>query len=370
MIRLNTNFRVCFVLVIGFLACGRAKNINDKNVLTIPWYEGVTPEKVEADKNRIPKAHLVELTDLYDEISGTIVLNGTDFRSEFPDSNSWRKSAGFVQTVFYSYQKHHNLVIRPDDIWTAILTQFSLYVNANSEGLRSEFVNFEGKKTLEVQFFVPINQVPVDQFIERIGSLINENIDPKIASWVTPNFTTTTVNDKLVTGASLMATLQNYFDYSLSLILCGIPEVTILGTVDDWKDIRQRVKGLTQFELIGRNTLTKWSSMLEEILDEIIKVKEGGKRNDEFWRQAIRIDYKPMNLGCAIPNENITPGVVHVPISIYDEFAEPSQRKYTGAIITGHMGHAVRNDEMTLQPMSGWAMMITNEPPSYLAKLQ
>lgn len=69
----------------------------------------------------------------------------------------------------------------------------------------------------------------------------------------------------------------------------------------------------------------------------------------------------------SIRTSDITPGIVHVPINIHDEFAEPWKWDYTGAIITGHMGYLVKNDEKTLQSMSGWAMAITNEPPHYLA---
>jgi len=32
---------------------------------------------------------------------------------------------GFVLSVVRAYGQHHDLVIRPDDVWIAILTQFS-----------------------------------------------------------------------------------------------------------------------------------------------------------------------------------------------------------------------------------------------------
>jgi hypothetical protein len=43
---------------------------------------------------------------------------------------------GFVQGVIEAYNGHHAISIRPDDVWLGILTQFSFYVNANSEQLR------------------------------------------------------------------------------------------------------------------------------------------------------------------------------------------------------------------------------------------
>ncbi|EGO21327.1 hypothetical protein SERLADRAFT_476365 [Serpula lacrymans var. lacrymans S7.9] len=40
---------------------------------------------------------------------------------------------GFVHTVMEAYNRHRALIIRPDDVWLAILIQFSLYVNGNAE---------------------------------------------------------------------------------------------------------------------------------------------------------------------------------------------------------------------------------------------
>jgi hypothetical protein len=59
---------------------------------------------------------------------------------------------GFVDTVIEAYSNHQALVIRPDDVWTSILTQFSLFVNGEgrAEQLRSLFVAHQGKKKLVI----------------------------------------------------------------------------------------------------------------------------------------------------------------------------------------------------------------------------
>jgi len=53
-------------------------------------------------------------------------------------------------TVLECYNKHHALTIRADDVWLAILTQFSFFVSGNAEALRSLFVLHEGKKELSM----------------------------------------------------------------------------------------------------------------------------------------------------------------------------------------------------------------------------
>lgn len=59
-------------------------------------------------------------------------------------------SNGFVDTCLLAYNQHHHLVIRPDDVWCAILAQFNLYVNGHAEEMREWFVAHEGKKELEI----------------------------------------------------------------------------------------------------------------------------------------------------------------------------------------------------------------------------
>src|SRR5690349_20929723 len=38
---------------------------------------------------------------------------------------------GLVHIVIGAYNNHFNLVLRPDDVWQAIVTQLSFYVNAH-----------------------------------------------------------------------------------------------------------------------------------------------------------------------------------------------------------------------------------------------
>ena len=57
---------------------------------------------------------------------------------------------GFVRTAVRAYSDHHHLVIRPEDIWFAIVSQLSLYINRHAEELREKFVGHEGRKELLV----------------------------------------------------------------------------------------------------------------------------------------------------------------------------------------------------------------------------
>jgi hypothetical protein len=64
--------------------------------------------------------------------------------------------------------------------------------------------------------------------------------------------------------------------------VCGIPKITITGTLNDWQRIRDRV------EMLGTFDLGWWIARLRPILDAFLATFEGHP-NPEFW-QAI---YKP-----------------------------------------------------------------------------
>ena len=101
-----------------------------------------------------------------------------------------------MHTIADCYNNHKALIIRPDDVWLAILTQFNFFVNGNAEQLRKQFVAHEGKKELIIQVLGNRYSVDFGYMARQMTTLIDENIvDPTLREWILPNFSTTTVND-------------------------------------------------------------------------------------------------------------------------------------------------------------------------------
>ena len=74
----------------------------------------------------------------------------------------------FLNGLYTAHINHYPFRIKPDDIWLLIVQAFSNHVNANSEELRNYFVNFDGKKTLEVIY-------PGIYYKENVNKEILEN---------------------------------------------------------------------------------------------------------------------------------------------------------------------------------------------------
>jgi hypothetical protein len=193
---------------------------------------------------------------------------------------------GFVATVIEAYSNHQALVIRPDDVWICILTQFSLFLNGGrAEQLRHLFVAHEGKQRLTVNMIGTRSTVDFGAFAQVMTDQIHENVvDPELQAWFLPAFSTTTPNDTIVASAVMLATLKAYFDYQAVIMRCGLPRVTLLGTQADWRNIFHRLDRLGRY---GPET-TAWRRLLEPVLARFVRAFEPGyadsAENCHFWQ--------------------------------------------------------------------------------------
>ena len=298
---------------------------------------------------------------------------------------------GLVEIATIAYNKHHDLVWRPDDVWQAILTQFSLYVTHNSEKLRDRFVDFKGKRQLEIEAFGTLFTVDFGNLARRmVDEQIVKNIkDSSIADWLIPKFTTTTENDCIVASISMMATLQGYFVFKYCLS-CGLPSITLLGTVDDWKLLRSKVDRLLEFDTKD-GLMKKWLELLTVVLDEFVETKcgvdnmefwdrichfsgggsgptylsgwittfavfdkdgkwQGDTREVRYFREIIKTDWP------AIDTQDVPSGATAVPVLIDDNGTE-----YEGHMIAGHFAYDGNNT--TVQPRADWCIAVGSVKP-------
>ncbi|KAL4063612.1 hypothetical protein V8B97DRAFT_2106052 [Scleroderma yunnanense] len=199
-------------------------------------------------------------------------------RNIIPQSN------GFVHTVVEAYNRHRALIIRPDDVWLAILTQFSFFVNGNAEALRSVFVAHKGKKELVI-VSLKDNRYTMDPggMASQMTKLMQEHIiDKSLREWILPSFSTTTTTDNATSAIVMMGTMKEYFSYKFGL-LCGIPRVTLEGEKRDWEDIVHRLERLKKY---GVQTIA-WYHLLRPILSHFISAYDDptSLKNLDFWNK-------------------------------------------------------------------------------------
>ncbi|KAF9120742.1 hypothetical protein BG015_006010, partial [Linnemannia schmuckeri] len=172
---------------------------------------------------------------------------------------SARRNNGFVDAALEAYNEHHHLVIRPDDVWIAILSQFNFFVNGNAEKLRHLFVAHEGQKQLSIETSGPLRSWDFGNLAIQMGELLQQHVlDPELHEWIMPEFTTTTTDDRIIGSVIMMSALKKYFKCCF-FTMCGLPAVTLLGEKGDWEKLLVRIEKLTEY---GEET-TQWRDLLK-----------------------------------------------------------------------------------------------------------
>ncbi len=226
-----------------------------------------------------PTQHYLRWSELFREQK--LTETATPIReTPWNADNIFAANNAFVTTIVQAYNQHHKLILRPDDVWLAIAIQFGLYVNGNAKELRNKFVAHKGKKTLTVRGGGDLTTADYEDLLssEMVKQLKENVTDQELCDWILPAFSTTTLNDKVVGSVVLMASLKSYFSYKMELC-CGVPEITLLGTAEDWALIHQRVEKLRTFP----GKCVEWATMLETITGNMARTA-AGDIPDGFWQ--------------------------------------------------------------------------------------
>lgn len=183
----------------------------------------------------------------------------------------------FVNAALLSYNNHKGLTLQPDDILTVISMAVSTTVNEHSEEMRKCLVSFEGKKELTVR--TAHEQKTDDElfqfFIREMVNLVNKNCSTMFG--LESEFTTSTDLTKFVANSILLSTFKKYFDYGFELG-CGIPQVTLRGTVDDWNLLARKYNNMKRiFKENNWNYLDIWFESMDVILQIFTDMRNLGE---------------------------------------------------------------------------------------------
>ena len=193
----------------------------------------------------------------------------------------------FFDGMIDAFADHRPVTLSPDVIWFLICQGFAHYVNDNPEELRNLFVDHEGKIDLVVQSDNELLSGKADweTIVDGFYAQIRENTKGEIADIMAQKFSTTGVNEHIVSEIVLMETVKSYFNYIVTYLSCGIPSITLTGTPDDWQSILDCTRKLSAYGIDW------WVKDLEPILTEFVKASNG-KPNVEFWKSIVK-KYRP-----------------------------------------------------------------------------
>ncbi|KAL4067995.1 hypothetical protein J3A83DRAFT_3789871 [Scleroderma citrinum] len=190
---------------------------------------------------------------------------------------------GFVNTVMEAFNNHRGLIIRPDNVWLAILLQFNCFVNAGRvDG--EEFMMSLGENLYAAN---------PSFMADHILNVMREKIPHwEKQEWITSSFTTSTNIDTTAFAMATIATVEwDWVETSSALRHgnhCGIARVTLEGTKRDWENMLMRLEKLKDYGIPA----IAWHHHLRPIISRFIQAYDNPNdpENLDFWNKVIIYD--------------------------------------------------------------------------------
>ena len=258
---------------------------------------------LSATKDVLRKQTVGQAFEYLDLVNERLVVN-----SDLNDSLTYT-SCPFITGARLSYAQHRPLVISPDIVWLVIERGFAKHVDMYAEVLRSKFVPFEGKKSLKINAVPGLMNQHASAWMplfSKFGEQIAQWTEPELVQTLKADFSTTTPVASVASEIMMMSAMQHYFDYSV-VSICGIPDIFLEGTTEDWNRLIEKTDALRQYDLDW------WIDELEPVLKKIAAAAEG-ERDIVFWQSIIRKKDLPVDgeerCGHRLPHEKIDGWIV------------------------------------------------------------
>ena len=187
------------------------------------------------------------------------------------------RSHPLIHAIHLAFADHRPLCLSPDIIWLTLTHGLALHINANAERLRHHFVKHAGKAKIAVRrddFVKGSPENPWPEVFHKFSAVIQDHIGDA-HRLIVADFSTTGPVERAASEIVLMDAMQAYFSYVFQTI-CGIPSITLEGTLDDWRAIAERTRKFRQFGLDW------WVDALEPILNQFVAAASG-KIDQSFW---------------------------------------------------------------------------------------
>ncbi|KAG2377530.1 hypothetical protein C9374_009046 [Naegleria lovaniensis] len=192
-----------------------------------------------------------------------------------------------------AYSEHYPLIVSPDHIWMMITQGLVKHLAVRPELLRSSENDQKPVKKMDIAVQMPkyitdptsmeINwEGVVDEIQQAIINDVSQNADAKkqqLLDFLDHNFSTSTRVEKVASKILMMEAFKDYYTYQNDF-LCGLPSVTILGTMEDWIGMREKIQVLDEYDMKW------WRKVLTLIIDKIIKTAQEETLTEElklFW---------------------------------------------------------------------------------------
>jgi hypothetical protein len=205
-------------------------------------------------------------------------------RSKLPDSLVGYGYHAFFNGMYQAYADHRPFVLSPDMVWLLISQGFARHVIQHAEELRHQFVSFAGKETLTVRddrIALDNPNSPWEEVFPQFTRQISERTGKELTGTLVSDFSTTTNVSRVASEITIMEAVKPYFNFIVLRIVCGIPQVTLQGTPEDWERLREKAGRLRKYQLDW------WIDEIDPLLGQFVQASRG-RVDTAFWRNMFK----------------------------------------------------------------------------------
>ncbi|MCA8947021.1 MAG: DUF4419 domain-containing protein [Planctomycetes bacterium] len=186
--------------------------------------------------------------------------------------------------VHTAFNEHRPLVFSPDMIWLTIVQGLAQHVRNHQDDLWHHFAGADLTPVLCVERDDIVKGSPENLWEEMVSELADQVAMylPEIREQLVPTFSTTGPRERMAFELALLEVVLPFYLYQFASI-CGIPQVTLEGTADDWKLLQDRVRYLRRFEMDW------WLDPLDDVCEGFVLAAEQ-KPDLNHWRGMYRKD--------------------------------------------------------------------------------
>jgi len=190
----------------------------------------------------------------------------------------------FLLMLQIAFNEHKRIIIRPDDFWLLICQGFSEHIKINSDEFKDVIVGQEERQTIQVRRddFIIGEVNPWEELFPDFTKELHKKINTNLYSNLVLNFSTSTKKEINAFEISFMDSMSNYFDYEF-LSMCGIPEIEVAGTIEDYNKMLIALKELKKYNFDW------WVDSIESNIEKIISTLKGHDVG-EFWNSIYKED--------------------------------------------------------------------------------
>lgn len=198
---------------------------------------------------------------------------------------------GLAFAVQTAYNNHIPLSLSPSDFILALNLFVAKAINSRPEALRKAFVDHDGLMEL-LQLNLPgqvdysdkeFAQESIAGFAESVAATTKNGL----AEFFSDPTSTATPASRIACAITLMDAAKSYFYYRSGFI-CGIPSITLRGTLDDWRVLQEKVAWIRRMMNEGLPVCGNWLRMVEDVVDRMVEAVETGESDRVFWSSIAR----------------------------------------------------------------------------------